>query len=86
MASSEGVKALNALYRDVTGEDMYTGTIRYEGEPAKFTFQSGTVQGQKAAEGYMRWVLNRAREGRAHRALVYDGVHPREGAYYFDSV
>jgi hypothetical protein len=87
MASSERVKALNSLYQAVTGEDMFLYmTEPGGGETAKFAFHAGTVQGQKAAEGYMRWALNQARGGRSHQELVYDGVHAEAGRYFFDAI
>lgn len=72
---ADTLRSLDAKYKDITGEGMYL----YMSEPGdtmgpRHNFHSGTITGFENAMAYMTDITERARKGRTHEAIVYDGT------------
>jgi hypothetical protein len=71
-ADTTYLRALNAEYRQWTGEELYLyASQATEASRTRYTFVSGSITGLAGAEGYLRWALKVLKDGRyTHGAII----------------
>lgn len=72
-ADTTYLRALNAEYRQWTGEELYLyASQATEASQTVYTFVSGNITSLTGAEGYLRWALETLKDGRyTHDAIIY---------------
>ncbi|MBD3004582.1 hypothetical protein [Streptomyces sp. 5-10] len=73
------VKILDNMYGEITGHNMYMHCENIEGDgpgqpTRRYAFQAGVIVGIRKAEAFMEDALTKARSGRDHESIVYEGV------------